>query len=102
MLDVYSIPLPVRVRSRVIDIWLHSSPTLSAPTDSQYLLLSAEKNLRRKRVIGVVGVVGGSRIAPSSNSIPFFPFFLISSYSILYFNKHLGNKKKTASGIRRD
>lgn len=29
---------------RVIDIWLHSSLTLSGPTDSQYLLLSAERN----------------------------------------------------------
>ena len=41
-----------RVRSRVIDISLHSSPTLSAPTDSQYLLLSAETKVSRKELLG--------------------------------------------------
>lgn len=61
-------------------------------------------SLRRERTSEGKELLGGSRMAPSSQFYSFFfsPFFLISSYSILYFNKHLGNKKKIASGIRRD
>lgn len=81
MLDVYYIPLPVRVRSRVIDIWLHSSPTLSAPTDSQYLLLSAEREPPKEK--SYWGVVGWHLLP---NSIPFFSphffLFLLILFSI--------------------
>ena len=93
---------------RVIDIWLHSSLTLSGPTDSQYLLLSAERNNKPRsnppmeRVIEAMAIekdrareTGRGGNSTFSTILFLIPFIFI--FSILYFNKHLGNKKKTAS-----
>jgi hypothetical protein len=61
---------------RVIDIFLHSSPTLSAPTDSQYLLLSTEKMDDGKSYLRVGE--GGNSTFHNSIAYSVFEFFLFS------------------------
>ena len=75
---------------RVIDIWLHSSLTLSGPTDSQYLLLSAERNNKPRsnppmeRVIEAMAIEkdraregGNSTFSTILFLIPFLFFFFL-------------------------